>query len=577
VPILQSPSAWNITTGSADVTIAVLDTGVDRTHPDLSGKLVDGYDFVANDPDPSDQNGHGTHVAGIAAAATNNALGVAGMDWNARIMPIRVLNAEGVGYTDSLVDGILWAANRGADVLNLSLGGAGSSTSVLDAVTFAHLSGSLVVASMGNDNSSVAFYPAAYSNVLAVAATTKDDVRAPYSNYGWYCDVAAPGGYMTYYHDPNGIYSTMPIYPVYMTMYEGFTAGYDFVHGTSQAAPYVSGLAGLMLAANPALTPAQLQTYLQSTAVDLGGPGRDDYYGYGRIDPGAALRAVVAVLSPILNQDGDGQYLVDWSDAPNATSYTLEEDSDPWFGTPETHTGLTSSQYQVVGQDGGVWYYRVRAEFNAQHSVWSEVQSVRVRPKAPVFSLYPSPTKDDEYQLSWGAVGGATGYLLQEGADEFFSSAETRYTGTATAYLVTGQQGGSWYYRVRAYNRVGNSSWSNVASVAVPPAPLQAPVLHPISNPEGADHYVVAWEQVVEADTYVLEESSDPYFASPSVVYSGGDLQHEVAEQPGGTWRYRVRAYGAAGSSPWSEHQRVVVPVLVYLPAVARNSPEFAR
>jgi hypothetical protein len=568
---MQSPAGWAITTGSSDVTIAILDSGIDGTHPDLAGKLVEGYDFVANDSDPSDQNGHGTHVAGIAAAVTDNASGVAGMDWKAQIMPIRVLDAQGRGYTDSVVDGILWAANRGADVLNLSLGGGGHSISVQTAVSSAHSGGSLVVASMGNDNSSVPFYPAAYPEVLAVAATSRDDVRAPYSNFGSFCDVAAPGGYMTYYHDPNGIYSTMPTYPVWMTMYEGYDANYDYVHGTSQAAPYVSGLAGLMLAANPGLTPSQLQTYMQNTAVDLGAPGRDDYYGHGRIDPGGALRAIVAILSPIRNADGDGQYLVDWNDVPNASSYTLEEDAHPSFDSPETHSGLTSSQYQVTGQDGGIWYYRVRAEFGAQHGPWSESQTAHARPQAPTLALYPSPTEDDEYRLTWSAVGGAAGYLLQEGADELFSGTETRYMGKALALDVTGQEGGSWFYRVRAYNVVGNSTWSPVVSTTVPPPSLEAPILHPILNSDGDDQYAVKWEAVTGADSYLLEESDDSYFDDPSVVYSGSSLQYDVTGQGGGTWRYRVRAYGTSGSSPWSSDQRVVVPVLVYLPVVARN------
>jgi subtilisin family serine protease len=577
IPIMQSPAAWEITTGRTDVTIAVLDSGVDGTHPDLASKLVAGYDFVANDPDPADENGHGTHVAGIAAAVTDNGIGVAGMDWQARIMSIRVLNAQGSGYTDALADGILWAAVRGADVLNMSLGGSGISLTVQDAVSSAYASGSVVVAAMGNDSTSLPFYPAAYNNVLAVAATTSADVRAAYSNYGSYCDVAAPGGFMTYLHDPNGIYSTMPTYPVWMTMYEGFFQGYDHVHGTSQAAPYVSGLASLMLAVNPALTPGQLQSFMESTAVDLGAPGWDVYYGHGRINPGGALGALVAILSPIRNADGDGQYLVDWNDVPNATGYTLQEDEHSSFDSPDVYSGLTSSHYQVTGQDGGVWYYRVRADFGADHGPWSETQTAQARPQAPTLDLYPSPTEDDEYRLVWSEVGGAAGYLLQEGADELFTGAVTRYMGKGLTYLVTGQEGGSWHYRVRAYNVVGNSTWSAVVSATVPPAELEAPLLHPISNPAGDDQYVVDWDVLTGADSYLLEECSDPYFESPTMVYSGSDPQFEVTGQPGGTWRYRVRAYGTAGNSPWSSEQRVVVPVLVYLPLVSRDLAESTR
>jgi thermitase len=289
---MQSEAAWSLSTGSTTTKIAIIDSGIDESHPDLAGKIVAGYDFVDGDDSPHDGNGHGTHCAGIAAAASNNGVGVAGMDWQARIMPIRVLGDDGSGYVSDITDGIVWAYTHGARVLNLSLGGTSYSAAQQDAINNAHAAGSLVVAAMGNYGNDVPLYPAAYDNVLAVAATGPSDFRSSFSSYGPHCDVAAPGGDMGYLHDPGGIYSTMPTYACYMTTNEGYYEDYDYVHGTSQAAPYVSGLAALIRSLNGALAPDQVQAIIETTAVDRGAPGWDPYYGHGRINAYAALLAV---------------------------------------------------------------------------------------------------------------------------------------------------------------------------------------------------------------------------------------------------------------------------------------------
>lgn len=289
---MQSEAAWDLSTGSTSVIIAIIDTGIDETHPDLAGKIVAGYDFVGNDTNPHDENGHGTHCAGIAAAITNNAAGVAGMDWQARVMPVRVLDNTGSGWTDDIVDGITWATNHDAWVLSLSLGGSSYSAAMQNAVNAAHSAGRLVVAAMGNDNTSTPFYPAALDNVLAVAATGPGDGKASYSNYGNHCDVSAPGGDMTYYQDPAGIYSTMPTYPVYLTTAFYYYEDYDYLNGTSQATPYVAGLAGLIWSVRPGWGPDQVQTVIENTADDLGAAGWDRYFGHGRINALAALTLV---------------------------------------------------------------------------------------------------------------------------------------------------------------------------------------------------------------------------------------------------------------------------------------------
>ena len=582
--IVNSPAAWDVTTGSASVVIAIIDTGIDLNHPDLAGKVVAGYDFVGGDAYPWDENGHGTHVAGIAAAQGNNGLGVAGMDWQARIMPVRVLDATGAGYSDDIVDGIIWARDHGAKVLNLSLGGPSYSQAMQNAVTTAHDAGRLVVAAMGNCRtiSSVCpvanptNYPAAYANVMAVAATGPTDVYAFYSQYGSHCDIAAPGGSMSSLHDPNGIYSTMPTYAVALNS-SGFYRNYDFVHGTSQAAPYVSGLAALIWAQSPTLTPVQVQNVIQNTAFDLGAVGWDPNYGHGRIDAGAALGNVsppdAPTLSPISNADGDGAYTVAWNSVPWATSYTLQQSSSSTFATATTLYTGTSTQFAVTGQPAGTTrYYRVRASNANGYSAWSNVQSVTTKPAAPVLNAISNTGQEDAYVVSWQAATGATEYTLWESSNNSACSGATlRYQGTALSYSVTGQPNETWYYCVQASNAAGDSPMSGSRSTTVLVQAIAAPILSAISNADGDGDYTVAWSSVGAANSYTLEVANNPYFVDPTEAYSGSGTSHGVTGQPEGRWYYRVRAFSADARSPWSNSQSVSVHSKVYLPYVVRN------
>jgi len=326
--VIGSLSAWDVSIGSSDIVIAVVDSGVDANHPDLRGKIVDGYDFVDDDDSPDDLNGHGTHVAGIAAAATNNGNGIAGMDWRARIMPVKVMDYSGCGTASDLSDGITWASAQGALVINLSLGGQGYSKTLQEAINSAHEAGCLLVAAMGNDHDdNPIIYPAACDNVLAVAATTRDDTYASYSQYGDHCDIAAPGGQMSNLDDPDGIYSTMPTQSgTYLTGGEcSLSTGYDYMQGTSMASSFVSGLAALIWAVKPAWTPDQIQTAIENTVTDLGPVGWDEDYGHGRIDADAAFAAVADDCfgdSEGKEGDVDGVDLAIWA---NAHAITLTD------------------------------------------------------------------------------------------------------------------------------------------------------------------------------------------------------------------------------------------------------------
>lgn len=573
--VMRSPAAWDLTTGATTITIAILDTGIDGGHPDLKSRIVGGYDAVDGDSDPRDLNGHGTHVAGIVAAVTNNGVGVAGMDWKARILPIRVLEEDGDGYVDDVVEGVNWAVDIGAKVLNLSLGTYEDNETLRNAIASANSRGVLVVAAMGNDDTSAPIYPAAYVQVLAVAATGPNDAKAPYSNSGNHCDVAAPGGAMSYLHDPAGIYSTMPTYHVWMTTQEGYYRSYDYVQGTSEAAPYVAGLASLIWAQDPALSAAQVQNTIKATAQDLGAVGWDPVYGYGRVDALAALQVhsapLAPVLAPINNADGDGFYLVNWNDVPYATSYVLQEADSSLFSDPTLYEGLSASQLSVTGRAGGRWYYRVRARNSYGESPWSGTQMTVVRPDAPMLFLISDLENPDQYELTWSVANGATGYRLEEAADTSFIDPTTRYRGDSLHYHVTGQPGGTWHYRVVAYNSAGESLPSNVRSIPVPDPALPAPDLVPIDNEDDDGDYLVSWSAVAGASTYTLEESADPYFSVPTVIYTGSDQQTSIGGKPRGRWYYRVRAAGEAGKSPWSQPESALVPFWTHLPLVLRN------
>ncbi len=259
---------WDIERGQNSTIIAIVDTGVDYTHEDLSGKVIKGYDFVNNDYDPRDDNGHGTHVAGIAGALANNGIGISGVCQGCSILAVKVISADGSGANSWIANGIANAVNLGANVINLSLGGLDNSNTIRLAVQQATQQGALVIAASGNDGSGVPLYPAALPEVLAVGATNRSGDKASFSNYGSHIGLAAPG---------DGIYSTLP------------GNRYDAWNGTSMASPHVAGLAGLLWSRNPGLTNAQIRQIMTASAQDIGVSGRDTYFGYGKIDVATAL------------------------------------------------------------------------------------------------------------------------------------------------------------------------------------------------------------------------------------------------------------------------------------------------
>jgi thermitase len=259
---IQADWAWNTTRGDHSLLVAVVDTGIAYSHPDIAPNYVAlGYNWVYNNRNPMDDNGHGTHCTGIIAAVTNNSVGIAGIA-QVRVMAEKVLDSGGAGYWDWVANGIINATDAGAKIISMSLGGAGDSQLVHDAIKYAYAHGVLIVAAAGNSDSNQLFYPAGYDEVISVAATDQTDSKAFFSNWGDKIELAAPGV---------DIYSTVP-------------SGYESMSGTSMACPHVAGVAALAWCLFANRSRDWIRLWLRYTADDLGAPGFDPYFGYGRVD-----------------------------------------------------------------------------------------------------------------------------------------------------------------------------------------------------------------------------------------------------------------------------------------------------
>lgn len=277
LPMIKTETGWSLSKGTEEVLVAVIDTGADLAHPDLQNHLVQGYNVVDPDSPPNDDVGHGTHVTGVISALTNNGQGVAGMTWYNKVMPVKVLDSTGMGSTYSVAEGIIWAADHGAKVINMSLGNYASAQFLHDAIQYAFDKDVVMIAATGNDNTSQPGYPAAYPEVLAVSATNQYREKASFSNYGDYIDVVAPG---------ENIAST------YMN------SQYAALSGTSMASPHVAALAALIRSANPALKNTEVYDMIRNSTVDLGPSGRDPYFGYGQINVSQALQLATGQQMP---------------------------------------------------------------------------------------------------------------------------------------------------------------------------------------------------------------------------------------------------------------------------------------
>ncbi len=298
---IKVPIAWNTTLGSHNVLVAIIDTGIDYTHPDLDENYVAlGYDWVNNDTDPMDDHSHGTHVAGIVAAEINNSLGIAGIA-NVSIMAEKFLDKQGNGNDFDAFMAIVDAVQKGADILSNSWGGTDDTLLLRKAIEYAYSNGVLLIGAAGNNLKDTLFYPAAYPEVIAVTNVNQADQLSSDSNYGDWVDLAAPG---------TNIYSTV------------LNHGYGYKSGTSMAAPFVTGVAALVWSVHPEWNAEQVRYWLSATAQDLGAKGHDEQYGYGRLDAAEALNFTTAETIPfILKVVPESEYSV--QNYPFSISYEV--------------------------------------------------------------------------------------------------------------------------------------------------------------------------------------------------------------------------------------------------------------
>jgi serine protease len=278
--------AWSLTKGGSGV-VAVLDTGVQASHRDLAGRVLPGYDFVNTDTNASDDNGHGTWVAGIIASNPDDGYGIAGISWSDKILPVKIMSGTGTGDTSDLTAGIIWAANHGATVINMSVGGFPFSQYIQDAVNYAWNKGAVLVGAAGNNHREETFFPASFTNVVSVSATQSDNEFSNWSSYGSKVDVSAPG-------------ASVQTTNCTVCTYAGHDTWGDhtYISGTSFATPNVAGVIALIRARYPSYTPAQVVSRLTSTVDDLGYPGFDIRYGAGRVNAYRAIGGSVAPPGP---------------------------------------------------------------------------------------------------------------------------------------------------------------------------------------------------------------------------------------------------------------------------------------
>ena len=275
-------SAWDVTHGDPNLVIAVLDSGIDP-HPQLAGRILPGINVPDGTTITADEcSGHGTHVSGIIAAAGNDGVGIAGMTWNTKLLPVVIVNGCS-GFESNVANGLIWAADQGADLINMSLQFYLGGTPLRDAVAYAHAQGAVMCAATGNNGNTTIAAPARWSQTIAVAATDNRDLRASFSNFGAETDVSAPGV---------NVWSLAP------------SGSYSYKSGTSMAAPHVTGLAALLWSAQPTLTNLEVRALIEQGAKDLGATGRDDFYGFGRIDAAASFALLAPPMPEDLNGDG---------------------------------------------------------------------------------------------------------------------------------------------------------------------------------------------------------------------------------------------------------------------------------
>lgn len=473
---IHAPEAWDTTTGSPTIVVAVCDSGVDASHPDLAGRVLPGWNTASGTADSSPVASHGTMVSGTIAAAGDNGVGVAGIAWKTKILPVRVSNSsDGSASSEAIADGFVWAADHGAKVINCSMGplNLGMFNS---AATYAEGKGAVVCVSSGNDGGmyDTSVWPD-YAAIVYVGASGPTDTKTSFSSYGPYVDCVAPGV---------SIYTTAP------------GGAYAGVAGTSFSSPIVAGVFALVFAKNPTLTPAAAKSIVLSSCVDLGDPGEDALYGKGRVDAKAALAATplpggplpdttpppVPTIVSVTDAAIGGTLVVTWtaSPAPDLAYYAIKRynDTTGYVALPNAPAG-TTSRTDTGLTNGKDYYYYVRAvDASGNTSVWSAYKMGipsgtapapapppdTTPPPVPTILSVTNPGTGGKLVITWTASPAAdlAYYQINRYTDTVgYTLLASVPAGTTTKTDVGLVNGKDYWYFLRAVDTAGNKSgWS---------------------------------------------------------------------------------------------------------------------
>jgi subtilisin family serine protease len=595
------------------VTVAVIDTGVAyeqyngtgglfgqrfKPAPDLAGvPIVAPHNFLNATSHADDDNGHGTHVTGTIAQATNNNYGVAGIANKASIMPLKILDYSGSGSAADLVEAIYYAVDNGAKVINMSLGFSGTGspdasgqvcTEILGlgaALDYAFNHGVVVVAASGNDGGATVACPAAYPTVIAVGATRFDGQVTYYSNQGSELDVTAPGGDPNVDQNgdgqPDGVLQETYCADFITLLLTGDYSQFCDVllEGTSMASPHVAATAALLLGESSALTPLQVRYYIETTARDRGVAGWDPAYGWGALDATAALTALnggpppditptptpsptplpgpAAPTNLVATALSAGTIQLTWTDnASSESGFKIERSSGGGSFLQIATVGADVTTYNNLYLSPNTTYtYRVRAYDSTYDSLYSNTATATtLPPPAAPSDLAASAVSNSSIQLTW--TDNATteaGYRVERSTDGASFLQVATLGADSTSYTSTNLSAGTtYYYRVRAYDGIVFSGYSNVASATTLPPPAAPSNL--VATALSVSTIQLTWTDNSATESgFKVERSADGVsFSQIATVGAGVTTYSNLYLSAGTTYFYRVRAYEGSANSGYS-------------------------
>ena len=544
---IQASQAWNTTQGSASVKIAILDTGIDQNHPDLAAKIVSNKNYTTS-ASADDLYGHGTHVAGIAAAITNNGVGVAGVGYNCAIMNVKVLGDTGGGYTSWVASGITWAADNGAKVINMSLGGGSPTSTLQNAINYAWGKGVVVVAAAGNDGVSTPCYPAHYSNCIAVAATGQSDTKASFSNYGTWVDVAAPGV---------GIYSTLPNHS--NVIGGSGSATYGSLSGTSMATPFVAGLAGLVWATPYGTSASSVRSRIESTADTISGTGTNWEHGrinaYDAVGTAGGSPPAITVTSPNGGESwaAGASRSITWSSS-NVTgnvNILLSRNNGGSWTTIVSNTANDGSQSWTVTSPATTQAL-VRVESASSSSVFDNSNSsFSITETATASITVTSPNGGESWRrgtshgITWNSTG-LTGYvrieLLKGSSVVRTISSSTSVASGSRTWTISSSQATGTDYRIRITSTSSTSvsdvsnGYFSITSTSTPPTTTPPSSSITVTSPNGGESWAAG-------------ASRNITWNSSNVT---GNVNIQLSRNGGSTWTTIISGTANDGSQSWT-------------------------